>query len=172
MKKQRRSNSTSYRRPKKAKVLPESPLPSSGPSHTDSQQVQVYAPVPSDDVIATKGFSAMENVARTGGDAMMIDAKLAAAELLSKMEQGLWDLRDSSNWDLIYFVVWSIYKASALNKLVSREVFYENMTGKNVSDTQDLVKAMREEDWKDVVHPRQTSRCTTNWLSFMIPLIL
>jgi hypothetical protein len=82
-------------------------------------------------VVATEDFSAIENVARTGGNAIVIDAKLASAELLTKMEQGLWDLRDPINWDLIYFVVWSIYKASVLNKLVSREVLYENMTGKN-----------------------------------------
>jgi hypothetical protein len=101
--------------------------------------MQVYSPVPTNDVVATEGFSTMEGIARTRGDAMITDAKPSSAELLSKMAQDLWDLRDPSNWDLIYLTNLS-------------EVFYENVTGKNVSDILDLLKkGVREEDWKDMV---------------------
>ena len=52
----------------------------------------------------------------------------------------------------IYFLARGPYRDSVSKKTVSREVYYENVTGESVSDLLELVKkAVKEKDWMDVV---------------------
>jgi hypothetical protein len=136
-------STTPATRSKKAKAQLE-PSPTAGPSHTGHGR---------------EGPATTESVAKTEGDLAVMNPRLPSYKLLLELAEEYKDLDPLSHKDLalrlgnIYSTFRGLYKNSPPipEDFVPLKVFEKNITGRDAELLDLLKRAMRENDWKDVV---------------------